>query len=248
VNKDQCLYCKKEGHYKKDYPEFLKMIMAKKDKNIITFINECMYVQYSKSTWWIDSGATVYVANSLQRFRSMRTTQRSERHVKVTNGVQADVEAVGDVSLKLVDGFILSLRDVLFVPSLQRNLISVSCLDNDEFDYHFGDGKCDILCNNKCVGLACQKEDLYLLSLCENTNSMCDVNEDVSSSTNANRKRKRTQDASSKLWHCRLGHISRGRIERLVMNEILPPLEFSDLEQCRECIKGKYTKKIKKGR
>jgi hypothetical protein len=38
----------------------------------------------------------------------------------------------------------------------------------------------------------------------------------------------------------------KGGIERLVKNEILPPLEFSDLEQCRECIKGKYTKKIKK--
>jgi hypothetical protein len=63
---------------------------------------------------------------------------------------------------------------------------------------------------------------------------------------NANRKRKRTQEASSKLWHCCLGHISRGRIERLVKNKILPPLEFSDLEQYRECIKGKYTKKIKK--
>jgi hypothetical protein len=98
VNKDQCLYYKKERHYKKDCPKFLKMIMAKKGENIITFINECMYVQYSKSTWWIDSGATVHVANSLQRFHSMRTTQRSERHVKVTNGVQADVEAVGNVS------------------------------------------------------------------------------------------------------------------------------------------------------
>jgi hypothetical protein len=72
------------------------------------------------------------------------------------------------------------------------------------------------------------------------------VNKNVSSSENINRKRKRTHDASSKLWHCRLGHISRGRIERLVKNEILPPLEFSDLEQCIECIKGKYVKKIKK--
>jgi len=44
-----------------------------------------------------------------------------------------------------------------------------------------------------------------------------------------------------------LGHISRGRIERLVKNEILPPLEFSDLEQCIDCIKGKYVKQIKKG-
>ena len=37
-----------------------------------------------------------------------------------------------------------------------------------------------------------------------------------------------------------------GGIEKLVKNEILPPLEFSDLEQCIECIKGKYVKKIKK--
>jgi hypothetical protein len=44
VNKDQCLYCKKEGHYKKDCPKFLKMIMAKKGENIITFINESLYV------------------------------------------------------------------------------------------------------------------------------------------------------------------------------------------------------------
>jgi hypothetical protein len=50
-------------------------------------------------------------------------------------------------------------------------------LDNDGFDYHFGDGKCEILYNNECVGLAFQKKDLYLLSLCENVNSVCDVNE-----------------------------------------------------------------------
>jgi hypothetical protein len=73
VNKDQCLYYKKEEYYKKDCPEFLKMIMTKRGENIITFINESLYVQYLKSTWWIDSGTTVHVANSLQGFRSTRT-------------------------------------------------------------------------------------------------------------------------------------------------------------------------------
>jgi hypothetical protein len=37
-----------------------------------------------------------------------------------------------------------------------------------------------------------------------------------------------------------------GGIERLVKNNSLSPLELSDLEQCRECIKGKFIKKIKK--
>ena len=74
--------------------------------------------------------------------------------LKLQNGVRADVEAVGDLSLELADGFTLLLRDVLYVPSIQRNLISVSCLDNDEYDCHFGNGKCKIIFNNTCVGLA----------------------------------------------------------------------------------------------
>ena len=68
---------------------------------------------------------------------------------------------------------------------------------------------------------------------------LCNVNEHVSASDKEQKKRKRTHD-SSKLWHWHLGHISRGRIERLVKNEILPPLEFSDIEQCIDCIKRKF--------
>jgi hypothetical protein len=156
--------------------------------------------------------------------------QRRERCIKVANGVQADVEAVGDLSLELADGFVLLLRDVLYVPTLQRNLISVLCLDNDGYDCHFGNDKCKIMFNNACIGLAFLQGELYLLSLYENVNSVCDVNKNVSSSENVNRKQKRTHDALSKLWHYRLCHISRGRIERLINNEILSPLELSDLE------------------
>jgi hypothetical protein len=73
--------------------------------------------------------------------------------------------------------------------------------------------------------------------------SMLYVLRNVSSSKN---KRKRINDVSSKLWHRHLCHISRGRIERLVKESILPPLEFSDFEQCIDCIKDKYVKQIKK--
>jgi hypothetical protein len=58
--------------------------------------------------------------------------------------------------------------------------------------------------------------------VCNNENTVCDdenvvCNEKVSSSTNVSSKRKRCDDATSaKLWHYRLGHISRRRIERLI--------------------------------
>jgi hypothetical protein len=137
------------------------MIMAKKGENIITFINDSLYVQYSKSTWWIDSGETIHVANSLQGFCSTRTMQRRERCVKVANRIQADVEVVGDLSLELADGFTLLLRDILYVPSLQRNLISVSCLDSDGYDYHFGNGKCKIILMHVLVLHSCKASFIY---------------------------------------------------------------------------------------
>ena len=42
---------------------------------------------------------------------------------------------------------------------------------------------------------------------------------------------------------------SEGGIERLIKEDILHPLDFSDadVEHCIDCIKGKYTKKIKNG-
>ena len=94
--------------------------------------------------------------------------------------------------------------------------------------------------------LPSDKTSFYLLSLSENVNDVSTENENDFSSMNATNKRKRVHDVSLKLWHYRLGHILRERIERLIKKSILLPLEFSDLEQCIDCIKEKYVKKIKK--
>ena len=64
VEKDQCLECKGRGHYKRDFPKFLKDLLIK-GEDTITFVDESLYLSYDKSTWWIDSGATFHVANSL---------------------------------------------------------------------------------------------------------------------------------------------------------------------------------------
>ena len=54
-------------------------------------------------------------------------------------------------------------------------------------------------------------------------------------------KRKLTNENSSSLWHKRLGHISKRRIERVVSDGILDSLDFPDFEICTNCIKGKQT-------
>jgi hypothetical protein len=153
----------------------------------------------------------------------------------------------------LNNGFILRLHNVLYVPSLSRNLISVSCLDDDGYDCQFSNRQCLILFDNKVVGLAFRQDKLYMLSMHENVDVVCNdenvvCKDKVSSSTNVSSKRKRCNDATSmKLWHYCLGHISRGRIERLIKDDILIPLDFSNSDYCINCIKGKYAKQVKKG-
>jgi hypothetical protein len=91
-----------------------------------------------------------------------------------------------------------------------------------------------------------------MLFMHENVNVVCNdenivCKEKVSSSTNVSSKRKRRDDATSaKLWHYRLGHISKGRIERLIKEDILHLLDFSSSDYCIDCIKGRYAKQVKK--
>ena len=84
-------------------------------------------------------------------------------------------------------------------------------------------------------------ENLYRLCLTPNNEYSCmNVENPVS-------KRSLTKDRSSLLWHKRLGHISNERVNRLIKDDILPHLDFSDLGTCVDCIRGKLTKTKKIG-
>ena len=61
-------------------------------------------------------------------------------------------------------------------------------------------------------------------------------------------KRSRLDEKSSMLWHWRLGHISKQRIERLVKDGLLHNLNFADFDTCIDCIKGKLTAKVRKNK
>jgi hypothetical protein len=139
-----------------------------------------------------------------------RTLPRGERTIRVANGEEAEVEAIGELPLEISKVFTFYLHDVFYVPSMRRNLIFVSYLDDDEFYCLFGKKQCLITFNDKVVGHALRHDKLYLLCIKDSINVVSSKNNvNVSSFRN---KRKRIDDVSSKLWHRRLGHISIGRI------------------------------------
>lgn len=78
----------------------------------------------------------------------------------MANGHEVDAEAVGTLPLLLDNKFILRMNNVLYVPSMRRNLISVSLLDDDGYQCLFGNHKCLIMHNNVDVGLAVRRDKL----------------------------------------------------------------------------------------
>jgi hypothetical protein len=138
----------------RDCVEFLKWMNIRgknKCKDLITSIDESLYLDYLSCTWWIDSGATIHVVNSLQGLSMRKTLRRRERTITVANGEEAEVEAIGELPLEIRNDFTLYLHDVFYVPSMRRNLIYVSCLDDDGFDCLFGKKQYLIIFNDKVV-------------------------------------------------------------------------------------------------
>ena len=55
-------------------------------------------------------------------------------------------------------------------------------------------------------------------------------------------KRKRDDINNTLLWHCRLGHISETRINKLYKDNFFDPYDYESLETCESCLMDKMTK------
>ena len=238
---DRCHFCKKTGHFQKDCPR-RKAWFKKKGKHNTYVCFESYLAEVPNNTWWLDSGCTTHVSNIMQGFLSIQTTRPNEKFVLMGNRMKAPVEAVETYRLILDSGHHLDLLETFYVPSISRNLVSLSKLDKAGYVFKFGSG-CFSLYKNTCMiggGTLC--DGLYKVTL---NNLYAEIL--MTLHHNVGTKRGLANEQSAYLWHKRLGHISKERMERLVKNEILPNLDFTDLSVCVDCIKGKQTKHTKKG-
>jgi len=158
------------------------------------------------------------------------------------NRVKVPMEAVGTYRLILDIGFYLDLMDTFYVPSISRNLVSLSKLDVVGYYFKFGNGCFNLYKTTCLIGFGTLYDGLYKLNL-DNlyTETLMISHHNVGS------KHSLVDECPTFLWHKRLGHISKEMMQRLVKNEILPNLDFTDLNVCVDCTKGKQTKHTKKG-
>ena len=108
----QCRFCRKLGHYKNNCQKRKEWFESKgKPCALVCFESNLVEVPYN--TWWIDSGCTTHVSNTMQGFLTTQTTNPNEKFVFMGNRVKAPVEAIGTYRLILDTGHHLDLFQTL---------------------------------------------------------------------------------------------------------------------------------------
>ena len=118
---------------------------------------------HSSSDWVFDTGCGSHIVNHMQGFNISRKIEKGELDVRVENGARVAALAIGSYSLKLPSGLVLKLNNCYYVPSLTKNIISVSVLDTEGFSFEIKDKCCFISKNNMSYAHARLINGLYVL-------------------------------------------------------------------------------------
>ena len=122
------------------------------------------------------------------------------------NKVQVDVDSIRTYKLVLSTSCSLVLSNTFYVPSLSRNLVSVSCLDQEGYYFKFGNGTFEMHKNNILIGFGILFDGLHKIHLDYSfSRSIFSLNLD----TCVGIRRIHQNETSSMLWHKRRGHISK---------------------------------------
>jgi transposase InsO family protein len=236
--KDQiCHHCGEVGHWKRNCPTYLAELM-KKRKNTSGASSSGIFTielfSFSKSDSWVyDTGCGTHICNSLQGLRNRRKLKPGALQLFVGNGLPAAVEAIGEFHLVLPSGLSIVLDNCHFAPSITRGVISVSLLKNQGYVNVFNDISISVSKNNVHYFDAIPCNGIYEIDMrgCDKNNSLYHVS-----------KRAKTSLDSTYLWHCRLAHVGKNRIERLQREGILQSNDES-FDKCVSCISEKMTRK-----
>ncbi|GJW52938.1 retrotransposon protein, putative, ty1-copia subclass [Tanacetum coccineum] len=168
--------------------------------------------------------------------RASRKLKPGALSLYVGNGQREAVEAIGNFDLSLPSGLVIVLNNCHYAPSITRGVILVSRLYEDGFINLFVNNTIQVSKNNMVYFSVIPKDGIFEIEL---SNSY--VNE--SSIYTVSNKRSKLDLDSALLWHCRLGHISKKRIEKLQHDGFLNSTDLRDFEKYVPCMSGKMARK-----
>lgn len=241
-----CHYCKRVGHMKS------KCFKYKRDKRNGNSSDQTNIVAalfaHQEAEWYVDSGATSHMCNNrevMAKFMDYKNSQCDGKlkQVTVANNEKLNVVGEGEICFKF-GSKVRTFSNVLYVPQLTTNLLSVSKLVNSGFCVKFDRGGCfiidnsgDIIASAPFVNGMYKLKGLAVKYVHNEEHSMLlqDRQETVSAAV-AN------PCLPVELWHKRLGHMNYRSLCSLRANANGVMFQNqSEHEGCVPCLEGKLT-------
>jgi hypothetical protein len=179
--------------------------------------------------WIIDSGASRHMTGDQARLSNLNEKKTSYK-VELGDKRTYPIEGFGQASVKLELGNHVHLSNVLYVPGLEKNLVSISCLEDKGNRIAFMDGKLLSWHKNSSI------EDAKVIGSREgNLYRLLEQNEEVLVHDEIN---------LNELWHRRYAHINYQALPFLrKMVEGIPKLKSTHEGICKGCALGKNIKR-----
>ncbi|KAL0355705.1 UNVERIFIED_CONTAM: hypothetical protein Sradi_4017400 [Sesamum radiatum] len=117
---DVYMHYQGKGHWKRECPQLLS--------NPGMFVVEVNMISNSAS-WVLDTGCGAHICNDLQVLQRNRKLSKDEMILRLGDGKTVATEAVGSLRLVVSSHIRIDLKDIYFVPSMVKNIISIPMLE-----------------------------------------------------------------------------------------------------------------------
>lgn len=191
--------------------------------------------EFSGDTWILDSGASSSMCHDRLSFHSLVMFD-SPQNITTAKAGEA-LRAIGKGSIRATFKYdsnisVVTLNDVLYVPDLDSNLLSVSKLMDSNVSVSFTKDRCTFGKDGRTFGIASCIGHLYhvQMELTRDSALLLSTAKDV------------RQDLS--LWHRRFAHINERRVLEMFKNNAVHGLVLKDQStkgRCSSCIVGKHS-------
>lgn len=199
--------------------------MSDRDKSIQNKGND-------EIVFFIDSGCTDHLINEKSYFNDLMMLKNPIKIAIAKDRSYIEAIGIGNVNvLSYVNGKTVkcTIKNVLYVPNLRRNLLSVKKLEMCDIKVIFGNGEVQLLSGKNLIGIG-TRNNLYEISFKVSRNECLSIE---------------VEDEMTKLWHKRYGHISYANLKKLrdyKMVDGIKELNLNKVEFCESCINGKMTR------
>jgi transposase InsO family protein len=238
--KKTCTHCSKKNHTKENcfflHPEKAPASWKKRedrDAKALQTKPVALTAQRKDDTWYMDSGAWYHMSWDRTQFRTYRATKQS---IQVADGRIQECQGIGTIVLSVKDDKgktdDVTVKDVLYVPSLQNNLLSLGSIEAQGNEISLKGGRCIVTRTRDRVVLATGSRTkngrLYRLN-----GKPVQHGKALTATV--------TKAADLCTWHRRLGHLGFDAIRQLPLQATGIRIRDEDLAStvCESCIQGK---------